>query len=133
MRRVGVEEQAVAGGHAVEIAPVAINDLALEHVEKLHALMLEGGEDVRVLGKRDQVGFDHDAARVGTDMAEQVVLMAGACTAPLDVKSFASLDEDGAALLLEPPKKGGYRHAQRARQRLQGRQRRRGDPVLDLG
>ena len=65
-------------------------------------------------------------------MAEQIVLVAGAGAAPLDLQPFAGLDEDGAALLLEAAEEGGHRHAERVGQRLQRGQRGRGDAVLDL-
>ena len=35
VRRVGVEEQAVAGLQRIELVGVAINDLAFEHVDEL--------------------------------------------------------------------------------------------------
>ena len=65
-------------------------------------------------------------------VAEQLILVAGARAAPLDQQALAGGDEHRVAPLLEAAEQRRHRHAERLRQALQRRQRRRGDAVLDL-
>ena len=71
-------------------------------------------------------------AGIVVDMAEQIVLMAGARAAPLQFDAFARLDENGVARLLVAPEEGCHRNTQRPRKGLQRRQRRRDVAVLDF-
>ena len=92
---------------------MAVNHLAFQHVEKLHSLMLEGREHVRILGQRNEIGLDGDAAGIVVDMAEQAVLMTGASAPALNIHALPRLDEGGAARFLKTAKEGRERHAQR--------------------
>ena len=65
-------------------------------------------------------------------MSEQLILMPGAGAAPLDDEPFAGAHEDRVAALLVAAEEGGDRHAERCREHLQRRERRRGQAVLDL-
>ena len=65
-------------------------------------------------------------------MAEELVLVAGAGAAALDLEALPRRHEGGVALLLVAAEEGGDRHMQRRRQRLQRVERRRGHAVLDL-
>lgn len=105
MRRIGIEEQAVARLHLEKLVAVTVDHLAFEHIEKLHALVLEGREDVGIGRQCDQIGLDDDAAGIVVDMAEQIILMAGARAAPFELDALACLDEDGIARFLEAAKK----------------------------
>ena len=99
---------------------MAVNDLAFQHVEKLHALMLEGREHVGILGQRDQIGLDDDAAGVEPIWPSRLYWWPARVPRRSIVEPFAGLDEDGVALFLEAAEEGGDRNAERARQRLQG-------------
>lgn len=105
MRRVGIEEQAVARLHLEKLVAMAINDHAFEHVEKFHALVLEGREGVGIGRQCDEIGLDDDAAGIVVDMAEQIILMAGARAAPFELDALPRLDEDGIARFLIAAKK----------------------------
>ena len=133
MRGIGVEEQRVPRLHAVEAVAMAVHHLALQHVEELHAGMLEGREDVGLGGQRDQIGFDLDAGAVVGDVAEQVVLVAGARAPPLQLHPLPRLHEARAMRLLVAAEEGGDRQAERPGQRLQRGQRGGDVAVLDLG
>ncbi|MNT82299.1 hypothetical protein D3C72_2220130 [compost metagenome] len=75
--------------------------------------MLEGRKYIRVRRQRDEIGLDGDAAGIVVDMAKQAVLMAGAGASTLDIHALASLDEGGAARLLEATEERRDRHAER--------------------
>jgi len=67
VRRVGVEEQRIAGLHRIELRAVAIGDLALQQVDELEPGMLEGevvyrhADRLYTLTPGDSLFFDADA------------------------------------------------------------------------
>ena len=85
MAGVGVEEQAVAGLHGEKAIAMAIDHLAFQHVEKLHAFMLKRRKRIGIGAECNQIGLDDDPGRVVVDMTEQVVLMTGPRPAPLEL------------------------------------------------
>src|SRR3990172_5259807 len=131
VRRVAVEEQRIARLEAIRRAVVLILHDAFQHVEELAARVLEGGKDGRGLFDGDEIRLDRDA--LVHRMAQELVLMAVARAAPLDGEPLAGLDEGRIPLRLEGLEKCADRDAERARERLQRRERGRGQPVLDLG
>ena len=74
---------------------MAVDDLALEHMEEFEPGMLEDREDIGFSGEQYHIGLDHD--RPMRAVAEQLVLMAGPRAAPLDGQALPRLDEGGVA------------------------------------
>src|SRR5262249_22753864 len=108
-----IEKQAIAGLHRVELIGVPVHDLALQHVDELMPTVLKQRENLGFLGKGDEVGLDHDAARQAAGVAEELVLVAGAGAATLDEQPLAGGDENGVAALLKTAEQRCDRHAER--------------------
>jgi hypothetical protein len=89
----------------IEVFTMALVHLSLQHVKKFNPIMLERREYVGILGNRDEIGLDHDAASVRADMTKQIVLMTGPRASPFDVHAFSGLDENGTALFLKTTEK----------------------------
>ena len=55
MQGARVEEQRVSRCHGIELVRVPVDDLPRQHIDELHAVVLELRVGVRVLGKRDEI------------------------------------------------------------------------------
>ena len=83
---------------------------AFYHIEKLLAVMLENGKDLGFMRQRDHVGLDGDF--LVDAVAEQGVLVAGACSPALDLQALSRLDVAGIALFLESLEECRERHVE---------------------
>ena len=55
MRRIRVKEKGISHFHLINLITVPISDPAFDNVDQLLASVLEQGEDVRVVCKRDEI------------------------------------------------------------------------------
>ena len=110
---VGVEEQAIPRFQMEKLIAMTVFDLALQHIQQLDAVVLEGREYVGFGGQRDQIGFDQHAGIVRSDMAQKVVLMARTGAAALDFNMIAGLDMLHLAAFLKAAKERGDRGGKR--------------------
>src|SRR5438046_10683948 len=106
MRGIGIEEQGIARQHRIGLVAMAVDHFALEHIEKFETGMLEGGEDIRLGGERDQIGLDHH--RPMWAMVPKLILMALSLASPFAGESLHSLDKFCLSQLLIARK--GCRH-----------------------
>ncbi len=85
---------------------VAVAHAPRQEIDELLPVMLKKRKDFRTLGQRYDVGLD---GKTLTDaMAEELVLMTGAATAPFYDKALVRLNISGVALLFVFPKKRGH-------------------------
>ena len=104
--------------HVIGLIAMAIDHIALQHIEHFKSAMLEGGKYVGLGGERNHIGLNHDSP-VGA-VAQQLILMASACAPPLNGEALPSLDERGIPDFLKAAKQGSNRHLQGLAQGLQG-------------
>ena len=130
MRRGGIEEQRIAGIEREGAIAMAITHAPGQHVDEFLARVTKRRVGLGAAGEADEVRLDRDltAQRV----AEQLIFVARARAAPLDLHALAGGDVRAIAALFELVEQRADRHVERARQRLQRRERRRDLAVLDL-
>ena len=63
-----------------------VNHLAFQDVKELQAVVLEHRKHVPIFRQRDEIRLDNNASGIRADVAEEIVLVAGAGTATVDVE-----------------------------------------------
>ncbi len=109
---------------------MAVTDLAFEHVDELHAGMLEADVGLGVVLQGDQEGLDGDVAV--EQVAQQLVDVAHLGAAPLDHRALSGPRHRAVLPFLRRREQRGEGDRERRRDGVQGGQGRRDLAVLDL-